>query len=428
MATSEEAVNSIEAPLTFEPKITYLDSFKHWCDFKSLAEYEKELLSYLPFYPKSDSTRQAEILDTKINSTNYIHEFHVQNTEETREDRHIVMVHGYGAALGFFYKNFDGLSKMPGVQLHAIDLLGYGLSSRPHFPKFGVDTPEDIHKSEDFFIDAIEAWRKERGLEKFVLMGHSLGGYLSSCYALKYGEGVVQKLILVSPVGVERNDFSLIGGYSAHQRNVAVDDTTIAQQQGVAIENEYLEGQRDIVADDVSISSSGSSHSERLHQVRRAPKLGRIFTTMWERNVSPFSFLRALGPFAPKLVSNWTFNRFGAIEDPLELMTVHHYTYKTFAAKGSGEFALTRILAPGAVARLPLLDRLPGKLKIPSIWYYGDHDWMSKSDGRLIVKEINEASEDGKLAKYRILSNAGHHVYLDNPPDFERSVRNFLGW
>ena len=38
-------------------------------------------------------------------------------------------------------------------------------------------------------------------IEKFVLMGHSLGGYISCCYALQYPQHV-EKLILASPVGV----------------------------------------------------------------------------------------------------------------------------------------------------------------------------------------------------------------------------------
>ena len=43
--------------------------------------------------------------------------------------------------------------------------------------------------------------RVKRGLEKFTLMGHSLGGYLAVCYALKY-PGRLDKLILASPVGI----------------------------------------------------------------------------------------------------------------------------------------------------------------------------------------------------------------------------------
>jgi pimeloyl-ACP methyl ester carboxylesterase len=39
------------------------------------------------------------------------------------------------------------------------------------------------------------------GLDKMVLFGHSLGGYLSTCYALQNPDKV-EKLLLVSPVGV----------------------------------------------------------------------------------------------------------------------------------------------------------------------------------------------------------------------------------
>lgn len=61
---------------------------------------------------------------------------------------------------------------------------------------------------EDQFVDSLEKWRETMKLEKIVLVGHSLGGFLSACYALKYPERV-EKLILVSPVGlpVKPDDF-----------------------------------------------------------------------------------------------------------------------------------------------------------------------------------------------------------------------------
>jgi cardiolipin-specific phospholipase len=46
----------------------------------------------------------------------------------------------------------------------------------------------------------MEAFRVARQLDEFYLVGHSLGGYLSSLYAIRFPKHVT-KLLLVSPVG-----------------------------------------------------------------------------------------------------------------------------------------------------------------------------------------------------------------------------------
>lgn len=61
-----------------------------------------------------------------------LNEFSVERVGE-EADQHLVMLHGYGAGLGFFYKNFEPLSRLGGWQLHALDLLGMGRSTRPSF-------------------------------------------------------------------------------------------------------------------------------------------------------------------------------------------------------------------------------------------------------------------------------------------------------
>jgi pimeloyl-ACP methyl ester carboxylesterase len=77
-----------------------------------------------------------------------------------------------------------------------------GFSSRPQ-PDF-KDSKDYIN----FFIDSIEAFRikifkdySEEDNKKFYLIGHSLGGYLSTNYSIKYPKYII-KLFLLSPVGI----------------------------------------------------------------------------------------------------------------------------------------------------------------------------------------------------------------------------------
>lgn len=57
----------------------------------------------------------------------------------------------------------------------------------------------------EFFVEMIQKYIKISGLnqngQKYYLLGHSLGGMITSHYALKY-ESEIEKLILMSPVGI----------------------------------------------------------------------------------------------------------------------------------------------------------------------------------------------------------------------------------
>ena len=70
-------------------------------------------------------------------------------------------------------------------------------AGRPDF------TPRDRQSAEAFFITSLEQWRRAIGLEKMILMGHSMGGYLSATYAFQYPERI-QHLVLVGPAGIVR--------------------------------------------------------------------------------------------------------------------------------------------------------------------------------------------------------------------------------
>lgn len=87
------------------------------------------------------------------------------------------MVHGFGGGVGLWIRNLDALSRSRPV--HAFDLLGFGRSSRPPFPT-------DAELAEDQSVTSIEQWRQTVGLERMILLGHSLGGYLATSYAIRY--------------------------------------------------------------------------------------------------------------------------------------------------------------------------------------------------------------------------------------------------
>lgn len=106
----------------------------------------------------------------------------------------LVMMPGYGAGAAFYFRSVSPLAST-GLRVFAVDWLGTGLSGRPRFH------PRGYEQSVAWFTDSLEEWRRRNHLERFTLLGHSLGGYLAACYALKYPERV-DKLILVGPAGV----------------------------------------------------------------------------------------------------------------------------------------------------------------------------------------------------------------------------------
>lgn len=372
------------------------------------------------------------------------------------------MLHGYGAGLGFFYRNFESLSRAPGWKLYALDMLGMGRSSRPQFKIHAKDRQGKITEAENWFIDALEEWRIKKGIDRFTLLGHSLGGYMAVAYALKYPNHL-NKLILASPVGIPEDP------YAVNADMPEPEDSTMANEFTQDALNTTNGTNPDIPASaktgDNNNFMNARAKRDAANNSGKPPKkpLPKWLTTLWDANISPFSFVRWSGPLGPRLVSGWTSRRFSFLPSE-ESQALHDYSYSLFRQRGSGEYALAYILAPGAFARSPLIRRIQGvgrqwveqhsgpvvddaasvsktdssaavsrvrETGVPVVLMYGENDWMDVKGGyaaqeKMMAekqKALKNASEEEKArengdAKVVIIRKAGHHVYLDNADHF----------
>lgn len=103
----------------------------------------------------------------------------------------IVMLHGFGAGIGFWSLNLDEFANDHPV--YAIDLLGFGRSSRPSFSKSAPEIERQL-------VMFVEKWREKMNLQSMILLGHSFGGFISTLYTMQYPE-FVEHLILGDPWG-----------------------------------------------------------------------------------------------------------------------------------------------------------------------------------------------------------------------------------
>ncbi|KAL1918543.1 uncharacterized protein VTP21DRAFT_3203 [Calcarisporiella thermophila] len=257
----------------------------------------------------------------------------------------LVIAHGYGAGLGFFYRNYNALSQVPGWKLYAIDWLGMGRSSRPKWrisKKQNESWDRAIDETEEFFVDSLEEWREIHKIEKMTLLGHSLGGYLSACYAIKYPDRV-EKLILVSPAGIPENPTEPSESLDNRTKPNVIDTSSSASNP-----------HEDVKVDDLDpeIQMAGAQVPESQPPPTPRRRLPTWVRHVWEANITPMSIMRKIGPFGPYLVNAYTTRRFHYLDDQ-DKHDLYDYIYHISSSPGSGEYAMGIIFAPGAYARRP---------------------------------------------------------------------------
>ncbi|KAJ9476107.1 Cardiolipin-specific deacylase 1, mitochondrial [Pseudozyma hubeiensis] len=392
-----------------------------------------------------------------------------EKEQQIKDETKIVLAHGYGAGSAFFFQNIKSMAQIPDSRLYVLDWLGMGRSSRPtfHIPSSETKNVESrVAAAESFFISSLEDWRSKMGLEKMVLVGHSLGGYLSLAYALRYPSRV-ERLVLVSPVGIPTappEDEAAAGSTFKPKNRSAVEEEVRQPQENVAPKSAAQELKDTSTANDMArkaaqnraggiiegngggAASAGQplARSETMQTVDSAkvarsgqssqPEKGShepprfwkrmrsVFGYLWEQNVSPFGILRGSLFFGPMMAGRYTSRRFGALPDD-ELRSLHAYCQSIFLSKGSGEYCLAHILAPGAYARRPMVDRIE-RLKMPMSFLYGEHDWMDVRGGKEAVKRLRK--QGNSKTNCFVVPNSGHHIYLDNPSPYNSLIARIL--
>lgn len=334
----------------------------------------------------------------------------------------IILTHGFGSGLGFFYRNINDLLHSEKVsRVVCIDWHGMGGSDRP--PCWESPIRSLFHSSSstssssstmttsnrfslcnshfavsraiDFFLDPLEQVLQsnsnhEHGInfhpnEKICLVGHSLGGYLAARFAMR-NSAKISKLILASPVGFQ----------------------------------------------------PPPPRGQRLTSSNLPPGM-RLLDALWSANFTPQQIIRLMGDKRGKgMVERALRGRIPHLS-PSDAELLADYLYHITVAPPSGEYAMNSLLEPavaseggaGVYARESLGDGVMTEMlssqneasKIQSVKIlFGDRDWMSFNQSAA-VKEMNEMqSKMGIEANVHVLPGAGHHLYLDNADAFVRHI------
>lgn len=101
-------------------------------------------------------------------------------------DEHVICLHGLGASKVSFFETVAGLA--PDYTVHALDLPGFGTSSKPTWGAYNAP----------WFADAVAAYMDAMGLERAHLVGNSMGGRIAIELAFAHPERV-RSLGLLAP-------------------------------------------------------------------------------------------------------------------------------------------------------------------------------------------------------------------------------------
>nr|XP_033785976.1 1-acylglycerol-3-phosphate O-acyltransferase ABHD5 isoform X2 [Geotrypetes seraphini] len=264
----------------------------------------------------------------------------------------LVLLHGFGGGVGLWALNFEELCQNRSV--YAFDLLGFGRSSRPQFQI-------DAEKAENQFVEAIEEWRLKMGLEKMILLGHNLGGFLATAFTLKYPSRV-SHLILVEPWGFPERP------------------------------------------------SNADEHRPVPVWIKAVGAMLSPF--------NPLAGLRLAGPFGLSLVQRLRPDFKRKYSSMFDDNTMAEYIYHCNVQSPSGETAFRNMTIPFGWAQRPMLQRIDQMHPdTPITVICGARSCIDGNSGRII-----QSLRPNSYVKTVVIRGAGHYVYADQSEDFNQKV------
>ena len=245
-------------------------------------------------------------------------------------------------------------------KIYAFDVLGFAKSSRPAL--------HELNNCEQELVGSIERWRTKVGLnDKFILLGHSFGAYLSAAYALQHPERVAH-LIMADPWGMPT--------YEMHEQ-------------------------------------LNQHKTERPWWV---PIIAKIITSF-----TPLAGLRAVGPYGPTVVRRLRpdirqkfENAFGEDTGNEFLDYIYHCNAQ---CPPTGELAFKSLSTRLGWAKNPMIERI-GQLHndIDLTFIFGARSWIDRQPGFQTKYLL------GDRVTVHVIQGAGHHVYADRHTDFNQLV------
>jgi pimeloyl-ACP methyl ester carboxylesterase len=294
-----------------------------------------------------------DLKECELNMGRYIHYIHIYKTEQ-KPDNVLLVTHGYLHSHISYFKMYPGL--IDHFHIISFDLPGQGLSSNDK------ETPTDIQGWIDYFLGDIKLFVDKLGLEKFHIMGHSLGAYLLTHFANRFPDQIL-KMFLLSPAGVNKQNDEFIKNGKQFLKN-----------QGWGI---------NFVAN-------------------------KVIKKMFEAKKSPMDFF-GVSPFRKFIARKiFTSDRFRLNKNEQKLFS--ELFGIIFKNKPSSERCGGYIFNYGPMSDVPIMPVFEKLHKEKEIYiFFGALDWI---DFELTSKRIEEKKLN---IHYKHIDNCGHQIPLQNP-------------